>query len=75
MAKKTSKKKSEHDAVYLVAMAICIGIGFSVGVASKHIAGGLIVGASIGLLGSAVYYFIKRSKKAKTARKKSKYRM
>ena len=75
MAKKKSKKTYKHDAVYLVAMAICIGIGFSVGVASKHVVGGLIVGAAVGLLGSAVYYFVKRAKNAKTARKKSKYRM
>jgi len=63
--------KKEHDPVYLVIIALGIGLGFSVGIASKKIVWGLIGGAIVGLIGCLVYLFIKRSrrpKKHKTAK-------
>jgi len=57
--------KREHDAVYLVILAIGVGIGFSAGAAMEKVLIGLIVGAGVGLLGCLVYFFIKKSRQPK----------
>ncbi|RKZ29030.1 hypothetical protein DRQ36_09520 [bacterium] len=68
--------KREHDPVYLVILALGIGLGFSAGTASEHIVIGLIGGAIVGLIGCLVYYFIKRSRSPKPPKTaKDKYRM
>ena len=57
--------KREHDPVYLVIIALGIGLGFSVGIASDKIVWGLVGGVVAGLIGCTIYLYIKRSRKPK----------
>lgn len=68
--------KREHDPVYLVILALGIGLGFSAGAASEKILWGLIGGAIIGVIACVVYFFIKRSRRPKPKKSsKQKYKM
>ncbi len=71
-----SKKKREEDPVYLVILALGIGLGTSVGAAAGNWVNGFIIGASTALAGCLVYFYIKKSKQPKSKKaKRSKYRM
>ena len=68
--------KRKRDPVYLVIIALGIGVGFSAGTASEHVVWGLIGGFCLGLIGCLVYHLIKRAKKPKKSKNgRSKYRM
>ncbi len=70
------KKKREHDPVYLVILALGIGLGLSGGAATDNILNGLIVGGIVGLAACLAYFLIKRARSPKKFKgSKKKYRM
>jgi hypothetical protein len=69
-------RKREEDPVYLVILALGIGLGTSGGAAGGSALNGFIIGATTALAGCLVYYLIKRSKQPKKRQgPKSKYKM
>lgn len=58
-------KNKEEDPVYLVILALGIGLGLSGGAAAGSILTGFIVGGCLALAGCLVYFYIKKSKKPK----------
>ncbi len=59
------KKKKEEDPVYLVILALGIGLGLSGGAAAGSVLTGFIIGATLALVGCLVYFYIKKSKQPK----------
>jgi len=60
-----AKQKKEYDPVYLVVLALGVGLGFSGGAAMSDLLNGFVVGGTVGLVGCLVYYLIKKSRQPK----------
>ncbi|MCK5832768.1 hypothetical protein KAH81_03760 [bacterium] len=72
---KKKKKAWGHDPVYLVILAIGIGLGFSIGMATDSVVWGLSIGAVVGVIGCVAYFFIKKALQPKKTKPRSKYRL